>query len=91
MNDHSAPANRRPESPLSPAPATLRPMQNASICCPRVVRSRTFPTQASHTPGVPPPLTDAACIGHSMDGPDAQSHNLMYIIIFDLLIRHFLP
>ena len=71
-------------APLSPAPATLHPGQKRLHLLTGVARSRTFPVQASFTPGVTRPITDAACIGHSMDGSDAQSHNSMSHIILAL-------
>ena len=48
---------------------------------PGVVRSRTFPVQASRTPGVTRPTSRADCIEHSMDDSDAQVHNAMFHII----------
>ena len=65
----------------TPPPRRPRVRGKSLHLLPRVVRSGTFPVQASSTPGVTRAPADVACIGRSMDGSDAQVHNSMNRII----------
>ena len=69
---------------LSPAPATLHPGQNATSLARSVPLSGVSGSEHPALPCVTPAPTDAACVGHSVAGSDAQRHNAMRFINFQL-------
>jgi len=70
------PENAVLNRPLSPAPATLRPVQKPPSAA-QGGALQDVPGAGIPHPRRDPRPADAACIGHSVDGPGAQVHNSM--------------